>query len=250
MPVLQHDHAEVRGLTGLHLYHANMSNCAMRVRLLLEEKRIRWTSHVVSLGRRENLEPWYLRINPSGLVPAIVHDGVVVTESNDILYYLEELVPEPSLTPGVQAEREEMRRWVDLSVEVQVRTIKTYVYGSLGMRSRRREELARYRELQPDRELVAFHQRCLDGFTPEEIAEAARLSHELFARMEAALGGRLPDHFPLAVVTGLGAPIARVEPAGHAADPRVLELLGRADRAPGQPPGPARLRIAVVLAAG
>ena len=70
---------------GLHLYHADRSNCAARVRLLLEEKDLPWVSHHIDLGKKENISEEYFGINPKGVVPALVHDGTVITESNDIL---------------------------------------------------------------------------------------------------------------------------------------------------------------------
>ena len=63
-----------------------MSSCSMRLRLLLVENGIPWSTHETNLGHQENLEDWYLRLNPKGVVPAIVHDGGPVVESNDILF--------------------------------------------------------------------------------------------------------------------------------------------------------------------
>ena len=41
----------------------------------------------------ENLKDYFLGINPRGLLPAIVHDGDVHIESNDILTYLAAFIP-------------------------------------------------------------------------------------------------------------------------------------------------------------
>ena len=35
------------------------------------------------------MQPWFLGINPRGLVPVLVHDGAVHIESNDIIQYLD-----------------------------------------------------------------------------------------------------------------------------------------------------------------
>ena len=43
---------------------------------------------------------WSLGINPRGLVPALVHDGAVHIESNDIIQYLEKTFPTPKLIPA------------------------------------------------------------------------------------------------------------------------------------------------------
>ncbi|MCK9262077.1 MAG: glutathione S-transferase family protein [Azoarcus sp.] len=194
MPVLNTDAPEVLKLEGLHLYHANLSNCSMRVRMLLDEKGLEWTSHLVDLGRQENLEDWYFRINPKGLVPALVDNGIPVTESSDILFYLERRFPQPSFTPVNSDECESMHEWVDLASRIHVKAIKTYVYGSIGGATKRRSDMARYAEIEPDKELVAFHQKTLDGIPKEEVAAAVALLKSVFARMEA----RLSEHEYLA----------------------------------------------------
>ena len=53
----------------------------------------------------------YLAINPMGKVPAIVHDGQVVTEGAAICAYLAEAFPEAGLAPTA-AERASYYRWL------------------------------------------------------------------------------------------------------------------------------------------
>ena len=72
----------------------------MRVRMTLEEKGLAWTSHHIDLRKAENATPEYFAIHPKGLVPALVHDGVVIIESTDIIDYLDERYPEPPLHPA------------------------------------------------------------------------------------------------------------------------------------------------------
>jgi glutathione S-transferase len=57
-------------------------------------------SHLVDLFHNENFQPWFLGINPRGLVPVLVHDGAVHIESNDIIQYLEQKFPSPKLIPA------------------------------------------------------------------------------------------------------------------------------------------------------
>ena len=49
MGVVTPTNKEVLDLKGLHLFHAGVSNCSMRVRLTLEEKKLPWVSHHLSL---------------------------------------------------------------------------------------------------------------------------------------------------------------------------------------------------------
>lgn len=188
MPTRRSTDAEVQALDGLHLYHATMSNSSMRVRLLLEEKGLAWTSHLLDATKQDNLTESYLRINPTSLIPTLVHDGVVVTESSDILYYLEERFPDPRLASAVEGESAAMREWVDLAASSHPTTLKPWQYHVTGIRTKRPEDMERYRQLQSDPDLIAFHQRSLDGFTDDEIADAVERNHAILARMEAALG--------------------------------------------------------------
>jgi glutathione S-transferase len=187
MPIRTSTDEEVRSLDGLHVYHAKLSNSSMRVRLLLEEKGLTWTSHVLDATRQENLTDSYLRINPTSLIPALVHDGVVVTESSDILYYLEQHFPEPRFAPVEEREAAKTREWVDLAASSHPTTFKPWMYEVTGTRTKRREDMARYRQLQSDPDLVAFHQRSLDGFSGEEIADAVQRNHAILSRMQVVL---------------------------------------------------------------
>lgn len=84
------------------------------MRLQLEEKKIPWRAQHVDLLRGEHLKPQYLRLNPRGLVPALVHDEAVVIESTVILEYIEDVFPEPALRPSAPALRAQMRVWQKL----------------------------------------------------------------------------------------------------------------------------------------
>ena len=88
---------EVLDWQGLHLLHFASSACSQKTRIFLNLKGLDWTPHAVNLATQKNFEPWFLGINPRGLVPVLVHDGAVYIESNDILAYLEETFPEPRL---------------------------------------------------------------------------------------------------------------------------------------------------------
>ena len=55
--------------------------------------------------------PEYLAINPMGKIPAIVHDGKVVTEGAAICAYLADVFPEANLAPPL-GERADYYRWL------------------------------------------------------------------------------------------------------------------------------------------
>jgi glutathione S-transferase len=90
---------EVLGWKGVHVLHYMGSSCSQKLRIFLNLKGIAWEPHLVDLPANENFQPWFLGINPRGLVPVLVHDGAVHIESNDIIQYLERSFPTPKLIP-------------------------------------------------------------------------------------------------------------------------------------------------------
>jgi glutathione S-transferase len=91
---------EVLGWKGVHILHFSGSSCSQKLRVFLNLKGIQWESHLVDLFHNENMQPWFLGINPRGLVPVLVHNGAVHIESNDIIQYLEKVFPTPKLIPA------------------------------------------------------------------------------------------------------------------------------------------------------
>src|SRR5271155_4180535 len=91
---------EVLGWKGVHVLHFMGSSCSQKLRIVLNLKGIPWQSHPIDLMGNENFQPWFLGVNPRGLVPVLVHDGAVHIESNDIIQYLEKKFPTPRLIPA------------------------------------------------------------------------------------------------------------------------------------------------------
>jgi glutathione S-transferase len=90
---------EVLDWKGVHVLHFMGSSCSQKLRVFLNLKGVPWQSHHIDLPGNENFQPWFLGINPRGLVPVLVHDGAVHIESNDIITYLERTFPTPRLIP-------------------------------------------------------------------------------------------------------------------------------------------------------
>ena len=96
----------------LILHHAWRSSASRRVRLCLEEKGLAYESHPVDLAKMEHHTPEYLRINPNGVIPALIHDGRPLHESGTICEYLDETFPAPPLRPEDAYGRAAMRNWI------------------------------------------------------------------------------------------------------------------------------------------
>ena len=195
-------------LKGLHLFHADMSNCSMRVRMTLHEKNLPWTSHHLDLRTKEAVTPEYFGIHPKGLVPTLVHDGVVHIESNEIIEYLDEAFPEPPLQPQSPTERLKLRDWLRTATEIHVPAVKTLIYTrKIGKVLRKNEqEDAKYRSLQRDPELLDFHAHATSGSgLPKERVDAAEQTLlRLFGKVEDELSQHewlVGDRFSLADIS-------------------------------------------------
>jgi glutathione S-transferase len=95
----------------LVLYDFGNSVCCQKVRVTLVEKGLRWEARKVDLFKAEQYDPEYLKLNPKGVVPTLVHDGVPIIESTLICEYIDETFPDPPLVPKHPADRARMRVW-------------------------------------------------------------------------------------------------------------------------------------------
>ncbi|MEO9459718.1 MAG: glutathione S-transferase family protein [Lentilitoribacter sp.] len=108
----------------LTLYHANHSTCSQKVRLSLAEKGLDWESKLVNLATNEHLAPEYLALNPNGVVPTLIHDNAVITDSGVICEYLEEVFPATPLLPKEPSERAIVRAWIRYLDEVPTAAVR------------------------------------------------------------------------------------------------------------------------------
>jgi glutathione S-transferase len=95
----------------VELYHAEPVANSLKVLLAFKEKGFPFTSHLVRLNKFEQHEPWFVKINPNGQVPVLVHDGNVVTESTVINEYADEVFEGPALRPADALGKAHMRIW-------------------------------------------------------------------------------------------------------------------------------------------
>jgi maleylacetoacetate isomerase len=83
------------------LYGYFRSSAAFRARIALNLKGIEPELRFIHLlkegGQQHTAE--YKTLNPMELIPALVHDGQLITQSLAIMEYLDEIVPEPPILP-------------------------------------------------------------------------------------------------------------------------------------------------------
>lgn len=93
------------------LYHHGSSVCAAKVRFAMDEKGLEWDGVYIDILKGEQFEPEYLKINPKGVVPTLIHDGTIVPDSTVIIEYLDQIEPGTSVHPIDPGERAQARYW-------------------------------------------------------------------------------------------------------------------------------------------
>ncbi|WP_295805987.1 glutathione S-transferase family protein [uncultured Nitratireductor sp.] len=85
----------------LTFYHAPWSRSS-GILWLLEELQVPYEFEMIDIRAREGVPESYRSIQPNKKVPAIVHDGQVVTERAAITIYLADRFPQAGLAPAIE----------------------------------------------------------------------------------------------------------------------------------------------------
>ena len=96
----------------IDLYTAETPN-GWKASITLEELGLPYEVHAVALSKQEQKEPWFLKINPNGRIPAIVdrdNDNFAVFESGALMIYLAEKVG--ALLPADAKGRSRVIQWL------------------------------------------------------------------------------------------------------------------------------------------
>jgi glutathione S-transferase len=96
----------------LTLYDFGNSVCCQKVRITMRAKGLSWEPVKVDLFKTEQYDPKYLKLNPKGVVPTLVHNGKPVIESTLICEYIDETFKQPPyLIPAEPWPQSRMRLW-------------------------------------------------------------------------------------------------------------------------------------------
>ncbi len=189
---------EVLEWTGVHLFHFHASSCSQKTRIALNFKKADWTSHEIVLPKNENMTPWYLGINPRGLVPVLVMDGEVHIESNDILTVLEQrLGGEPLIPEGMEGRVAELLRHED-DLHLDLRTLTFRFTQPRGRAPKSPEALAQYRaggtgtvggvaDPNKQREIAFWEHIAEHGITDDAVRVSAGRFREALDDLDSAL---------------------------------------------------------------
>jgi glutathione S-transferase len=190
---------EVTEWKGLHLFHFSSSSCSQKARIVLNLKGVDWVSHPINLLKSENYSEWYLGINPRGLLPALIHDGDVHIESNDIVSYLDDRFETPKLIPAQQRESvlEQLNAENDLHLDLRTLTfgfsLPKFLVGkpheALDTLASSEGTVEGKKDSHKQVQLAFWRDLAKQGITPEQ----ATYSVERFKRKFTSLEAQLAD---------------------------------------------------------
>ena len=103
----------------MKLYSGPLSLFTAKVRIALDEKGLEYENKHFNLRASEHKTPEYLKLNPNGYVPTLVHDGFVVCESVVINEYIDDAFPTPPFKPADAKGRARMRgmtKFIDAAI--------------------------------------------------------------------------------------------------------------------------------------
>jgi glutathione S-transferase len=174
----------------LELYNAPQSTCSQKVRLTLAEKGLEFVEHKLKLFQNDQLRPEYLRLNPNGVVPTLVDDGVAIIDSSVIMEYLDEEYPKTSLTPASTKGRAKMRAWLRFFEEVPTVAVRFPSYNAAFARhfsKMSEDEFQTLAKLKPLRDKFLGEMDKTKGFSTEKLKSAEDSIRKTVARMDPAL---------------------------------------------------------------
>ena len=173
----------------LELFNYPQSTCSQKVRLMLAEKELEWTNRHLAIDRGEQLQDWYLKINPNGVVPTLLHDGAAVHDSSVINEYLEDVFPERPLRPGDPVKCAHMRAWRQYIDEVPTPAIRVPTFSAVITKSYAHMSDDQFNELASRRPIRKhFYLRMgRKGFSQADVDAALEQLRSTLVRMEQAL---------------------------------------------------------------
>jgi len=179
----------------IELYNSPSSTCSQKVRLSLAEKGIEFVDRRVNTHANEHLQPEYLKLNPNGVVPTLVHDGNVICDSSVICEYLEDVFPTPSLVPVAPVERAHLRAWLRFVEEVPTPAIRVPSFHLALVQLYANLDEERFRTQEADARPLRkhfYHRMGLEGFSKAEVAVALEELGLTLRRMEERLEKKGP----------------------------------------------------------
>ena len=168
----------------LELYHNAMSVCAQKVRVVLAEKGIAYTEHPLDIRAGDCRTPQYLALNPNGVVPTLVVDGLPIIESTIICEYLDDAFPEVPLRPTDPAARAAMRLW---TIKPDAGMHKAFGLLSFAVAFRHQNSTTQFANRKPSEAMLDLMSVIEHGLDSPEIMLRIGTVQKLLADMSARL---------------------------------------------------------------
>ena len=228
----------------LELFHGGPNANSLKPLFTLAEKGIDYVDRRIDFGRFEQHDPEFVKINPRGQVPALLHDGKVITESTVICEYLDELFPHPiPLRPADPYWRAQMRIWTKFVDEYFCWCVSTLGWEAMGKRfvsKMPQDEFEAYVARVPVHEQKVKWRNARNGFDPALLEDERRKVRVSVTKLERDLQDRkwlAGDQFSLADICtyaiAMSVPRLMPEALSEAETPRTLEWLEAVKRRPG-----------------
>ena len=222
----------------LALYHWEPNANSGKPMLALAEKGVAYESHYRDLLRQEQHSPEYLKINPEGTLPALVHDERVLTESTPMMEYIDAVFPGPPLRPASARERWQMRWWMryfDSYFGPSLSMIGWSIFVGPAMRARDPAELhAAIERIPLPARRVAWRKAMFNEFSSAELDESRRRVRFATGALEAHLAQQpwiAGGSYSLGDIAGFNLayalPLSQPDICNDAQTPHIMEWLRR-----------------------
>lgn len=172
----------------IELYNFAQSTCSLKVRICLAEKDLDWVDRRLVSKNHDHLSDWYLKLNPNGVVPTLVHDGRAVYESSVILQYLDQVFPDARLMPVDAYGQARLRAWLAFvdAVPTPAARYPSFQFGGLLHKFQAMTD-EQFDEQVTRRPVKAAFYKKMDrhtGFSDAEMDEAYKALRNTAARMD------------------------------------------------------------------
>ena len=100
-------------MTSKLVFYHSPNTRSTGTRILLEELGAPYELVALDMKNGAQRQPAYLAVNPLGKVPAVVHDGALITETVALFIYLADAFPQARLAPAIgERNRGPYLRWL------------------------------------------------------------------------------------------------------------------------------------------
>lgn len=177
------------------LYHYSNSTCSQKVRMVLAEKGVAFESREVNLLAGEQHAPEYVKLNPDHVVPTLVFDGAVLTESSLINEFIDDRFEGRPLRPSdplLRYQAAALANYIDTRLHGKVTGVLTHAILTRGLLAGRTPEQVReYLAAIPNPADRALRESLLThGVAAPEVVGAIDVLKLFFARLEDRLAAQ------------------------------------------------------------